>query len=52
VVRRAGVVLTAGCHYSRSDGMQQDRMKTDSTNKGREQGRWQERNKRRGLRKK
>lgn len=32
------MVLTAGCHYSRSEGRQQDRRKKETADKGREVG--------------
>ena len=31
------MVLTAGCHYSRSEGRQQDKRKEETANKGRRQ---------------
>lgn len=34
MVRRAAVVLTAGCHCSRSEGRQQDRGKTGTAKEG------------------
>lgn len=44
VVRRAGVVMTAGCHHSKMEGRQQDRRtkKKRSSEQRRWAGRWEE----------